>query len=276
MRPPEHVVSGGEQPSVRPRPLTRRVVARIARGVGAVRHRARSGLRILMYHSIGRGDRNVVSADRFTRQMRWLREESTLIVSPLMRGVSTTPADGTTVALTFDDGFRAVLTMGAPLLVRHGLPFMVFVTGEYLRHPPVPDQYLDASALRELAAMPGVTIGAHGYTHRPLTRLDDVALAEELRRSIDALSDVLGWRPVAMSYPHGAVDGRVVRFVGDAGFKVAATSLLGVNRPRAASLVLRRTEIDAFDDDASFVGKVRGDYDWYQLKQRLYWPVPAA
>jgi hypothetical protein len=60
-----------------------------------------------------------------------------------------------------------------------------------------------------------------------------------------------------------------------AGFAVAATSLLGVNRARTAPLRLRRTEIDTFDDETSFTGKVRGDYDWYQLKQRLYWPVPA-
>ena len=257
-------------------PVGRRLIGGVARGLGALRRRPRPGLRILMYHAIGLGDRFAVDADGFAHQMAWLREDSGLTVSALADAVADPPAPRTTVAaITFDDGYRSVLMLGAPILVRRKLPFTVFVIGEYLRRPPVSGQYLDVSALRELAALPDVTIGAHGYTHRPLTRLDDVALREDLRRSVDALSDALGRRPGVMSYPHGAMDRRVVRFVRDAGFDLAATSLLGVNRARTASLELRRTEVDAFDDDESFAGKVHGDYDWYQLKQRLYWPVPA-
>jgi peptidoglycan/xylan/chitin deacetylase (PgdA/CDA1 family) len=256
-------------------PLVRRVVAGVSRGVGAFRHRSRPGLRILMYHALGDGDRHSVAADRFAGQMQWLREASGLTVSPLIDAATSPSTTSTAVALTFDDGFRTVLTLGVPVLARYGLPFTVFVVGEYVQSSRAVGQYLDPCALRELAAVPGVTIGAHGYTHCLLTRLGDLTLEEELRRSIDVLSDILGRRPEAMSYPHGAVDHRVARAVGRAGFAVAATSLHGVNRPRTPPLRLRRTEIDAFDDDESFAGKVHGDYDWYQLKQRLYWPAPA-
>ena len=226
-----------------------------------------------MYHAIGRGDRTVVTLERFAGHMRWLREESGLSVAPLMDAVAAIPRLGTAVALTFDDGDRSVLERAVPVLARHGLPCTVFVIGDHLRRPLASDRYLDVSALRELAAVPGVSIGAHGATHRPLPALDDVRLDEELRRSVEALSDVLGRRPAVMSYPHGAVDRRVVSFVARAGFEAAATSLLGVNRPRTARLRLRRTEIDTFDDTRRFSGKVHGDYDWYQLKQRLYWPA---
>jgi peptidoglycan/xylan/chitin deacetylase (PgdA/CDA1 family) len=225
-----------------------------------------------MYHSIGGRDRHAVESARFSEQMRWLKHESGVSIAPLMAAVSARSAAATTLALTFDDGYRSVLTHAAPVLVRLGLPFTVFVIGEHLLGRDA--AYLDTIALRELAAVPGVTLGAHSYTHRPLTRLDDVALGEELQRSVDILIDVAGRRPAAMSYPYGALDRRVVGAVRRAGFTAGATSLHGVNRPRTPSLRLRRTEIDAFDDDASFAGKVRGDYDWYQWKQRVYWPVP--
>ena len=236
-----------------------------------------------MYHALGTDRIDAdhappVAPTAFERQVRWLREAGFTAVSigeaaaTLGRGMD----DGTCVAITFDNGYLDTLTTAAPILQRYGLPFTVFVVGSYVRRPPAAGRYLDAVALRELAAVPGVTIGAHGNTHRPLTRLQAGDLADELGASATAIADAIGARPVAMSYPHGAVDARVARSAGEAGFTVGATSLLGVNRCGVPLLRLRRTEVTGADDDASFRGKIRGDYDWYQLKQRLYWPVPAA
>jgi peptidoglycan/xylan/chitin deacetylase (PgdA/CDA1 family) len=211
--------------------------------------------------------------------MRWLREESGLAIVSLpegLAGLEEGRVGGTSVTVTFDDAYRDTLTVGAPILVRYGIPFTVFVVGSFLSRPPVPGRYLDAGGLRELAAVPGATIGAHGHTHRPLTRLDDRAVAEELRASTEALATASGSRPAALSYPHGAVDARIARLVGAAGFRAAATSLLGLNRPGVPPLRLRRTEISGGDGREVFAGKLRGDFDWYQLKQRLYWPLPEA
>jgi peptidoglycan/xylan/chitin deacetylase (PgdA/CDA1 family) len=209
--------------------------------------------------------------------MRWLREESGLAVVPLERGwtnIANGTMSGTAVAVTFDDGFLDVLTAAAPLLAQYRIPFTVFAVGAYLDRPPAPGRYLDVGALRELAAVPDASIGAHGFTHRPLTRLRREELDDDLHRSREVLASALGAPPSTIGYPHGAVNREVVDRVEAAGFAIGATSFAGVNRPGVHPLCLRRMEIHASDALAEFSGKLRGDYDWYRLKQRVYWPVP--
>jgi peptidoglycan/xylan/chitin deacetylase (PgdA/CDA1 family) len=264
--------------------LVRRLVAEISRGVGALRPGFRPGLRVLLYHSVGArldGGRLGLSGqvDAFAEQICWLRQESGLAIVSLTEGVARLTVGGldrgTAVAVTFDDGFRDTLTVATPVLERYAVPFTAFVTSRFLTDPPTPGVYLDAVELRALAGRPLAAIGAHGHTHRPLSRLDDDALLAELRLSSSTLAEVTGASPTMMSYPHGAVDGRVVRSAAAAGFRLGSTSLLGVNRRGIELLRLCRTEIDAGDGLAAFIGKVRGDYDWYRVKQRVYWPVPC-
>lgn len=265
------------------RALARTLVTVVSRGVGALRSGPRPGLRILLYHSIGDTDPrdaygSAVPAWSFAEQVRWLREESGLDVVSLAEGVERlgAGAPGTAIAVTFDDGYRDTLTVAAPILARHRIPFTVFVPGAFLVAPPVAGRYLDAVALRDLAAVPGASIGAHGHSHRPLPRLADEALRAELRASVAELATVTGALPITMSYPHGATDRRVQRCARQAGFTLGATSLIGVNGSRVPRMRLRRTEIVSADTGASFAARIRGDYDWYRIKQRLYWPVPAA
>lgn len=244
---------------------------------------SKSGLRVLLYHSVGSRVRHdayglSVSAAAFHDQIRWLREESACAIVPLDRGcadLASGALSGTAVAITFDDGFRDVLMTAAPHLARLAIPFTVFVVGSYLDNAPEPGQYLDRSELRELAGLPGAAVGAHGFTHRPLSHLDGDALDEELRRSRDVLHECLGAPPTSITYPHGALNHRVVAGARAAGFVIGGTSLVGVNRHRVDPLRIRRTELVASDNVEEFRGKVRGHYDWYRVRQRLYWPLPS-
>jgi peptidoglycan/xylan/chitin deacetylase (PgdA/CDA1 family) len=236
----------------------------------------------LLYHGIGSTvphDAYGMSVPEhvFCDQIRWLREESGHAIVRLDEGYADFQrggSNGTAVAVTFDDGLRDVLTTAAPILARYDIPFTAFVVGGYVDEPPEPVLYLDRAAVRELASMPGATIGVHGFTHRPLSRLSSDDVDDELKRCRDVLRDCVGTSPFALSYPHGAVNRRVAARASAAGFAVGATSLTGVNRTGVDPLRLRRTEIVAADGLAEFHGKVRGDYDWYGVRQRLYWPVP--
>jgi peptidoglycan/xylan/chitin deacetylase (PgdA/CDA1 family) len=261
-----------------------RVVATVSRAIGALRSDARPGLRVLLYHAVGSPPRTgtcgmAVAAEAFADQMRWLREESGYELVPLEAATAALGEGalaGTAVAVTFDDGFENILTSAAPVLTRYAIPFTGFVTGAYLQRPPRGDRYLTATTLRELAAVPFASIGAHGFTHRPLTRLDRAALDDDLRRSSDVLRSSLGTPPSAMSYPHGAVNRRVMDRAKAAGFVVGATSFVGINGQSGSPLFLRRTEILDADGLPAFAGKIRGDYDWYQIRQRVYWPLPPG
>ena len=258
------------------------LVSRVSRTVGVLRAGARPGLRVLLYHGVGEDMPNdrygmSVTPRAFADQMHWLREESGYDIVSLDAGAAALARRtlaGTAVAVTFDDGLLDVLTEAAPVMAKYRIPFTVFVVGGYLDRPPVPHRYLDAPALRELAAVPHASIGAHGFTHRPLTQLSDDALDEELRNSREALRTSLGSAPSAIGYPHGAVNRRVLGRVEAAGFVIGATSFLGVNHSGVHPLHLHRTEIVAADGLEEVSGKIRGNYDWYQTKQRIYWPLP--
>jgi peptidoglycan/xylan/chitin deacetylase (PgdA/CDA1 family) len=263
--------------------LAQRLVVRVSGALGAVRSRSRLGFRILLYHSVGSDVPEhtygmSVRPHAFADQMRWLREESGCNLMSLEAGAAALAhrtLAGTAVAVTFDDGFLDVLTEAAPVLAKYEIPFTVFVVGGYLERPSVPRRYMDIAALRELAAVPHASIGAHGFTHRPLTRLDGSALDDEISRSRDALAMCLGRSPSAISYPHGAVNRRVMGRVEAAGFGIGVTSFVGVNQVGVHPLHLSRTEILEGDGLDEMCGKLRGDYDWYRLRQRVYWPLPS-
>lgn len=244
-----------------------RSVSRALRAVGAD-GAPPPGLRVLLYHSIG----TAVGPDPYGTAMSpavFSAHVSALAAlrAELPPAPFAAPADAAPrLAVTFDDGYRDTLTAAAPLLAARGIPFTVFVPPEHLAAPgPL---YLDRAALRELAAVPGAAIGAHGARHVPLTGLDDAALAEELASSRRRLEDILGRAVLSMSYPYGLVDRRVGAAAAAAGFTSAGTSVYGTNLPGADPLLLRRTEAVAWDTPDDLRLKLFGHWDWFRLRQR--------
>lgn len=220
------------------------------------------GCRVLVYHSVGGdvpGDRQqLYSIDpaRFSRHMHCIAEALRSSIVALIPGL--VAACG--LAITFDDGYRDNLTVAAPLLVDLTMPFAVFVTAEFVRSGD--PRYLSSDELRELATLPGVTVGAHGYSHRRLTECNNAELAHELKDSRTWLEDLVA-RPVrTMSYPHGAVDARVREAVAEAGYEWALTSHFGAHRAQDDRLAVARTDIWANDDASRLLAKAAGHWDW--------------
>ncbi len=154
-------------------------------------------------------------------------------------GALTAPRERRTLAVTFDDAPRSVLTHAAPVLDRLGVPATVFVPTDFpdSGRPmgwPGQEQWVGGEHERELECLSweelgrlagaGWEIGSHTRSHPRLTTLDDAALADELRGSRAECERRLGGPCRSLAYPYGDVDARVVAAARDAGYLAAATT----------------------------------------------------
>ncbi|MEY2430740.1 MAG: hypothetical protein QOC92_465 [Acidimicrobiaceae bacterium] len=240
------------------RRLTMRGVSSLAR---AVPHR--SGRRILLFHAVGTEVVGYpfsmsVPVDAFADDL------DAMVATGVDLASMTSPiGDRPSVAVTFDDGYADVIDAAAPIMATRAAPFTVFVTLDFLDT----GAFLSRSALADVAALPGATVGFHGRSHTPLTRLDDHALRLELDGGRRELEDLVGQPVTSMSYPSGCLDSRVRRAVAEAGFTHGATSRYGVNRPGDDPLTLRRCEIVDADRPIDVARKATGGWDWLGVRR---------
>ena len=168
-----------------------------------------------------------------------------------------------TISITFDDGYTDALTVIAPLLCARQIPFHVFVSAARMNGSE--RKYLSPAQVIELSNMPGVTIGAHGATHRSLTSLSSPELAAELRASKVDLEAALQKPVNTMSYPYGHVNDEVSKATHDAGFTFAATSKWGFNESSSNPLLQRRIDMWSGDTKRMVENKILGYWNWFGL-----------
>lgn len=196
---------------------------------------------IVMYHKVDIIAPTIwwVPVDTFARQLDELGDRTFVYLSDY------DPNDDSHVVITFDDAYENVWRWAAPELRRRGLPFEVFVIGDYIgdwndfdKHEP-PTRFASLEHLQELAEAGG-RIQWHTCTHPDLVPLDDERLAAELTVP-DTLREALpsphlDW----FSYPSGVHDERVVDAVRSR-FSGAVIVLEGTERDR---WTLQRVTVD--------------------------------
>ena len=218
---------------------------------------------ILMYHGVGRVSEDpfglFVSPERFAQQMRALRLLGLRGVSlgQLGDAVTRREADGV-VGLTFDDGYRDVLSTAAPVLERYGFTATIFAVsqllgGENVWDPPPRRQLMREADLRNLAAR-GWEIGSHGSTHARLTELDARGIRHEVIASRSALADIVGAEPRSFCYPYGSVDVETVNAVRSAGYSYACAIWRAPGLPNL--LAMPRIGVTQQDWGPRFVAKL--------------------
>ena len=109
------------------------------------------------------------------------------------------------------------------------------VDADHDAEPCTAHRRLTGAGVRELAADPLVTIGAHTRRHANLGRLDDKRQIEEIAGSRDDLTAITGRTPTTFAYPFGmagSFDRTTERLVRDAGFTLACANVPGPLRRR--------------------------------------------
>ena len=110
--------------------------------------------------------------------------------------------------------------------------------------------FLSWDMARSLSAS-GMTIGSHSVTHRELARLSEDEQRVELSESKRRLEGELGIEIDALAYPYGwpgSYDGTTIRLARESGYRMAFSSVEGVNRPGSTdALAIRRLGVGFAD-----------------------------
>jgi peptidoglycan/xylan/chitin deacetylase (PgdA/CDA1 family) len=236
----------------------------------------RDAIRILAYHGIEDAPENhfAVATSLFDQHMRYLSEHFEVIdLDELARLLAERRSPGRpVVVVTFDDGYRDFLTHAVPILQKYRIPAACFVIAAKLDgHDP---RFMNVADIGEALASGLVTIGCHSMTH---VSIRQVAREQRLIETRDAKArlEAALQRPVRdFCYPYGTrndFDAECARVIRDSGFRLALTSVNGLNTVRTNPFALRRTKIEAGDDIRTFQRILHGALDiWYLVDTLLF------
>ena len=138
--------------------------------------------------------------------------------------------------LTFDDGNATDHSHVLPALLRRGLKAVFFITPTRIGEPG----FMGWAEVRELARA-GMTVGAHGLEHSPLSALPEPELTHQLQEARRLIEANLGRAPETMSLPGGAGGRREVEAARAVGFRLVMGSV-----PRRTSAVRAGVAVPRF------------------------------
>jgi peptidoglycan/xylan/chitin deacetylase (PgdA/CDA1 family) len=224
--------------------------------------RGESGVRlpVLVYHHVGPPRSGThpaltVSPERFDSQLRSLARGGFSGVSSLdwLRWLDDgKPLPPRPILLTFDDGYADLGEFALPALARLGWRATVFVAAstvggrsawdepEATAHP-----IMSTDDIRNWVAQ-GIEFGAHGATHRDITRLDSDRRRDEVLGARETLAELVGGPVTAFAYPYGSYNDEVRELVGS-WFGLAFGLDEGLNDAATDRTRLRRTMVQRSD-----------------------------
>ena len=191
-------------------------------------------------------------------------------------------AEGKVVAVTFDDGYRSVIELAAPILAEAGFPGTLFVPTDHIgRERPMSwpgiEQWLGTEHAAELVPMgwdevrrlrdDGWEIGSHTRSHPKLSQIDAGRAGRGAGRLAPRLRGASSALAPRSPTPTETTTRRVVLATGEAGYAAAATLPDGSPPPRP--LAWPRVGIYNNDDLRAFriktspaVRRARGSRAW--------------
>jgi peptidoglycan/xylan/chitin deacetylase (PgdA/CDA1 family) len=232
-----------------------------------VRRPAR-GVVVLIYHRVGGGSASQVdlAEAEFDEQMAWLAERGTAVslddALARLGGAAPPASSGDAVVVTFDDGTADLIDVALPVLVRHRIPAVFYLSTDFVdRGVPFPagGRPMSWAGAAEAVSTGLVTIGSHTHTHALLDRAEPGVAADELDRSRQLITDRLGTPAEHFAYPKALLGTAAARALVRERFRSAA---IGGNRPnrygRTDPYRLARSAVQRSDGMRFFVRKALG------------------
>jgi peptidoglycan/xylan/chitin deacetylase (PgdA/CDA1 family) len=158
-----------------------------------------------------------------------------------------THSSGSSITITFDDGFINNLTEAVPLMQQAGIRAINYLVADRIGQTSdweaceggEADPLMNESQIREWLAA-GHWIGAHTCTHPRLSLLSRKEAREEIFSGKKKLEDRFGIPVEHFAYPYGDYNETTVELVQEAGFQTACTMHRGVNLSDTSPFELKR------------------------------------
>lgn len=233
-------------------------------------------VRILAYHGVEPDPSShfSVSVENFERQIRLLAEHHAVMttddLADALCGRKALLRSG--IVVTFDDGYRDFLTHAVPILQKHRIPATCFVIAAKLDGDD--PRFMSRDEVLRVAQTGLVTIGCHSMNHRSVRQVSADERIIEVTEAKARLEAALS-RPIAhFCYPYGTkndFDDACADLIKDSGYRLALTSVNGLNTERTHPYKLRRTKIEAGDDIRTFRRILAGALDvWFFVDILLF------
>ncbi len=235
---------------------------------------------VIVYHGVGDVASEldpyhlVMPVARFEWQMAYLaRHRQVIPLDAIVEG--RIPPGRPAVAITFDDGFRSVLNVAAPILAGHDFPATLFVptawVGGVMGWEPwpagtTPLELMTADEIQACERL-GHEIGSHGHAHEPMSDLPGPEAEADLAASFAGLGAILEHPPRYVAYPWGKQSQMVRESAQRVGFEAG----FSINQVARGPHGRERVSIRRSDPRPVFAAKTSGRY----LRIRMS-PVPRA
>ncbi len=150
------------------------------------------------------------------------------------------PLPSRPIALTFDDGYESNFITATPLLQKYGFIATEFMVSGFIgRHG-----FLTADELKQMEASHTWDIECHTVDHPNLSKLNFSDITFQVTQSKDTLQSLLGTQVDYFAYPYGYYNGRVLRALMHAGYRLAVCTRQGYANPSTdGPLLLNRIAI---------------------------------
>lgn len=239
---------------------------------------------ILTYHKIENRREvgiNVVSPAKFRQHLHLIRQMGFQTVT-FREVLAASPLPPKPLILTFDDAYESIYHHAYPLLREFGMKGVIFVIAGFIGKwndwdanlGGIRFRHLNENQLGELA-QERWEIGAHGLTHRALTRLTPAALRREIEGSRRILEPLCSGPLATFAYPFGLHSAQVREAVREAGFAFGCRGIRGAGG-QGDLLALPRLPVYQFEGNRALVQKLR----WPELPRLerlklalLSWPA---
>jgi peptidoglycan/xylan/chitin deacetylase (PgdA/CDA1 family) len=220
--------------------------------------------RILCYHTVGQPEWGVndVSPAQFRRHIEMALNAGFRFApaSEIAKG----GGDAKTLAISFDDGLKSVLTDAAPILKEYGLPFSFYPVTDWCdgREPWLEGKVMGWADVETLLNQGG-ELGSHSVTHPDFSTVDLARTADELGNSRETIRRRLGFAPDSFAIPFGQSGNwseNAQRCAREAGYEIVYAQAEETRTPGTVA----RTFVTRFDGKRIFKALLAGKYDRWE------------